>query len=57
MKVTAHKNCHCMDAVKNSLPYLNEIKERIIYRLQQEFPESHDLVQGIIEDHFENLTP
>lgn len=35
--------------------YIHEIKERIIYRLQCEFKESHDLVQAIIEDHFDRI--
>lgn len=35
--------------------YLREIEERIIWRLQTEFKDKHDLVQQIVADNFENL--
>lgn len=35
--------------------YLREIEERIIWRLQTEFKDKHDLVQQIVSDNFENL--
>ena len=35
--------------------YIKEIEERIVLRLQMEFPDSIDLVKEIIEDHFGNL--
>lgn len=42
-------------ASENNNSYLTEIQDRLIYRLQQEFPEKHDLVKSIVEDHFEKL--
>ena len=35
--------------------YLKEIEERLIYRLQKEFPDSLDLVKFIVEEHFLNI--
>jgi len=35
--------------------YINEIKERLIFRFQQEFPGKSDMVQEAIEDQFEKL--
>ncbi len=35
--------------------YLTEMEERIIYRLQQEFPEKTDMVKEMINYHFQNL--
>lgn len=46
---------HHEQRVKECLPYVNEICERIVYRMQQEFPEKHDMVKQAIEDHFEQL--
>lgn len=35
--------------------YIKEIEDRLIFRLQQEFPDSLDLVKNIVEEHFLNI--
>lgn len=35
--------------------YMDEIKDRIVYRLQQELPDAHDLVKSIVENQVENI--
>ena len=37
------------------LIYIKEIEERIVLRLQIEFPNDNDLVKQIIEDHFSDI--
>lgn len=35
--------------------YIKEIEERIVYRLQQEFPDKKDMLKEMIGSHFENI--
>ena len=43
------------DALEKELEYIKEIEDRLIYRLQKEFPYSLDLVKSIVEEHFLNI--
>jgi hypothetical protein len=37
-----------------SVQYLNEVKDRLVFRLSQEF-KNHDLITSIVEHHFSSL--